>query len=225
MKKTTGNESVPARGRGIRENPAVRQQSIIDATMRCIARHSYSETTIDRICAEAKVSRGLINHHFQSKDELMAQTYKRLASDLLEVSRNATAKATTPAEKLDAIIRVSFAAPVFAPKNVKVWLGFWSVVHSDPVIRKAHKELYAGYRAALTKLFDQIGEARKIPLNSELAALTLTAVIDGFWLELARDPASFSADEALSGCMQVVNSFLAPPGADKKRSAQAHASA
>ena len=225
MKKTIGNEPVPTRGRGIRENPAVRQQSIIDATMRCIARYSYSETTIDRICSEAKVSRGLINHHFQSKDELMAQTYKRLAADLLDVSKAAAAKASTPADKLDAIIRVCFAAPVFAPKNVKVWLGFWSVAHSDPVIRKAHKELYASYRLALTRLFDQIGETQKTPIDSELAALTLTAVIDGFWLELARDPASFTADEALSGCMQVVNSFLSPAKADKKRGAPVHASA
>jgi len=217
VKKTPGSAPVQTRGRGIRETPAVRQQSIIDATMRCIARYSYSETTIDRICAEAKVSRGLINHHFQSKDELMAQTYKRLAADLLDVSRAAAANATGPEDKLDAIIRVCFAAPVFAPKNVKVWLGFWSVAHSDPVIRKAHKELYAGYRQALKKLFDQIAEVRGGTVDSDLAALTLTAVIDGFWLELARDPTSFTAEDALASCLRVVDTFLPPPKTARKR--------
>ncbi|WP_322088747.1 TetR family transcriptional regulator C-terminal domain-containing protein [Burkholderia sp. BCC1999] len=217
MKKTPGTAPVQARSRGIRETPAVRQQSIIDATMRCIARYSYSETTIDRICAEAKVSRGLINHHFQSKDELMAQTYKRLATDLLDVSRAAAANATGPEEKLDAIIKVCFAAPVFAPKNVKVWLGFWSVAHSDPVIRKAHKELYSGYRQALKKLFDQIAEVRGGTVDSDLAALTLTAVIDGFWLELARDPTSFTAEDALTSCLRVVDTFLPPTKTARKR--------
>lgn len=208
MPKTTRKEPVPTRGRGVRETPEVRQQSIIEATMRCIARYSYSDTTIDRICAEAKVSRGLINHHFQSKDELMVQTYKRLAADLQEVSRAAAANASGPEAKLDAIIRVCFASPVFAPKNVKVWLGFWSVVHSDPVIRKAHKELYAGYRQALKKLFDQIGEVRGVEVDSELAALTLTALIDGFWLELARDPSSFTAEDALRSCLGAVENFV-----------------
>jgi len=217
VKKTPGSAPVQTRGRGIRETPAVRQQSIIDATMRCIARYSYSETTIDRICAEAKVSRGLINHHFQSKDELMAQTYKRLAADLLDVSRAAAANATGPEDKLDAIIKVCFAAPVFAPKNVKVWLGFWSVAHSDPVIRKAHKELYSGYRQALKKLFDQIAEVRGGTVDSDLAALTLTAVIDGFWLELARDPTSFTAEDALASCLRVVDTFLPPPKTARKR--------
>lgn len=184
--------------------------------MRCIARFSYSDTTIDRICAEAKVSRGLINHHFQSKDELMAQTYKRLAADLQEVSRAAAADAVGPEAKLDAIIRVCFAAPVFAPKNVKVWLGFWSVAHSDPVIRKAHKELYSGYRRALKKLFDQIGEVRGVEIDSDLAALTLTSLIDGFWLELARDPTSFTAEDALRSCLDIVENFVTAKAVRKR---------
>lgn len=200
----------------MRETPEVRQQLIIEATMRCIARFSYSDTTIDRICAEAKVSRGLINHHFQSKDELMAQTYKRLATDLQEVSRAAAADAVGPEAKLDAIIRVCFAAPVFAPKNVKVWLGFWSVAHSDPVIRKAHKELYSGYRRALKKLFDQIGEVRSVEIDSDLAALTLTSLIDGFWLELARDPTSFTAEDALRSCLDIVDNFVTAKAVRKR---------
>ncbi len=195
-------------GRSARATPALRQRSIIDATMRCIARYSYSETTIERICAEAKVSRGLINHHFQSKHELMAQTYKCLAADLLAASRAAAANAASPLEKLETSIKICFAPPVFTTKNMKVWLGFWSVVHSDPVIRKAHKELYAGYRDALKRLFEQIGAARMLPVASDLAALTLTAVIDGFWLEQARDPSSFSAEAAQQGCLLVLASFL-----------------
>lgn len=216
MKATSPNETAAPRRRGVRETPAVRQQSIIDAAMRCIARYSYSDTTIDRICAEAKVSRGLINHHFQSKDELMAQTYKRLAEDLREISRDAIERANGPEEKLHAMIHVCFVAPMFTPKNVKVWLGFWSVAHSDPAIRKAHKEMYGNYRRKLEKLFDEIGKERGMSINSALAALTLTAVIDGFWLELARDPSSFKAADALDGCMLVVDSFV-PPVAGRKR--------
>ncbi|WP_256982160.1 TetR family transcriptional regulator C-terminal domain-containing protein [Caballeronia sordidicola] len=217
MRKTPKKELASAHGRGVRELPAVRQRSIIDATMRCIARYSFSETTIDRICAEAEVSRGLINHHFQSKDELMSRTYERLAADLLEVSRQAAANATGPEEKLNAIIKVCFAPPVFAPKNVKVWLGFWSVAHSDPVIHKAHKELYSSYRLALKKLFDQVGEIRDVHVDSELGALTLTAVIDGFWLELARDPTSFSAKDALRSCLLIVDSFIPRTKSGRKR--------
>lgn len=216
MKSTISNETAEPRRRGVRETPAVRQQSIIDAAMRCIARYSYSETTIDRICAEAKVSRGLINHHFQSKDELMAQTYKRLASDLRAISQAASEKANGPEEKLNATVRVCFIPPVFTPKSVKVWLGFWSVAHSDPVIRKTHKEMYGNYRKLLENLFDEISKLRGVPINSPLAALTLTAVMDGFWLELARDPTSFKPEDALEGCMLVIDSFV-PPTASRKR--------
>jgi TetR/AcrR family transcriptional regulator, transcriptional repressor of bet genes len=216
MKSTTTDKATRPRSRGTRETPAVRQQSIIDAAMRCIARYSYSETTIDRICAEANVSRGLINHHFQSKDELMAQTYKRLASDLRAISTAAADKADGPEEKLHATVRVCFEAPMFTPKNVKVWLGFWSVAYSDPVIRKTHKEMYLNYRKLLEGFFDEIASQRGITIDSALAALTLTAVIDGFWLELARDPTSFNADDALKGCLRVIDTFLAPLAARKR---------
>ncbi|SIO70254.1 transcriptional regulator, TetR family [Burkholderia sp. GAS332] len=208
MKGTIGKETAPARGIGAREIAARRQQSIIDATMRCIARYSYSETTVDRICAEANIARGLIHYHFGSKDALMARTYQRLAADLLNASREAAAKATSTEEKLAAIIKACFAAPVFKPSTVKVWLGFWSVAQSDPVIGNAHKALYSAHRDTLKKLFDQIVQVCGTPIDGELAAATLTAVIDGFWLERARDPSSFKSVNALCGCMQVMNAFL-----------------
>jgi 3-hydroxyacyl-CoA dehydrogenase len=67
------------------------------------------------------------------------------------------------------------------------------------------------------KLFDQIAEVRGGTVDSDLAALTLTAVIDGFWLELARDPTSFTAEDALASCLRVVDTFLPPPKTARKR--------
>ena len=41
--------------------------------------------TIDRICREAKVSRGLINHYFKSKDDLLVAAYEAMTDYLPEV--------------------------------------------------------------------------------------------------------------------------------------------
>ena len=62
----------------LRETPDVRRRQLIDAAMRSIAKYGYAGTTIETICDEAKVSRGLINHHFGSKEELIRQSYKAL---------------------------------------------------------------------------------------------------------------------------------------------------
>ena len=55
-----------------RESPEIRRQLLIEAAERCLAEHGIQGFTIDRICREAKVSRGLISHYFAGKDDLLA---------------------------------------------------------------------------------------------------------------------------------------------------------
>ncbi len=49
------------------------REVILDATMRCLARYGYAETSTTRITEEAGVSRGLLTHHFPSKERLMVE--------------------------------------------------------------------------------------------------------------------------------------------------------
>ena len=49
---------------------------MIEAAERCLAAHGIQGFTIDRICREANVSRGLISHYFAGKDELLAAVYR-----------------------------------------------------------------------------------------------------------------------------------------------------
>jgi len=51
-----------------RELPDVRRGMLIAAAMECLARDGIQGFTIDRTCKQAGVSRGLINHYFDSKD-------------------------------------------------------------------------------------------------------------------------------------------------------------
>lgn len=48
--------------------------TICEATVACLAEHGYSETSISRVVARAGVSKGALQHHFPSKEDLMAST-------------------------------------------------------------------------------------------------------------------------------------------------------
>lgn len=52
-----------------------RRAELIAAGLACMARGGIQEFTVDRICAEAGVSRGLITHHFGSMNGLLAAVY------------------------------------------------------------------------------------------------------------------------------------------------------
>ncbi|MEK9587754.1 MAG: TetR family transcriptional regulator, partial [Gammaproteobacteria bacterium] len=52
----------------------VRQEELIAATMRCIARVGLSATTLQMVTREAGLSLGIANLHFQSKENLLRAT-------------------------------------------------------------------------------------------------------------------------------------------------------
>ncbi len=51
------------------EIPAT-QRKLVEAAMRLILRHGFAATGVDRICAEAGVTKGAFFHYFKSKEEI-----------------------------------------------------------------------------------------------------------------------------------------------------------
>jgi TetR/AcrR family transcriptional regulator len=58
------------------------RQAIIDAAIRQFARSGIAATTLDDIAAEAGVTRGALNWHFHSKDDLLAAIIKQCSPHL-----------------------------------------------------------------------------------------------------------------------------------------------
>jgi len=53
-------------------------EKICLATIRCLAELGYAETSIQRVIDRAEVSKGALQHHFPSKQDLMAATAERI---------------------------------------------------------------------------------------------------------------------------------------------------
>jgi AcrR family transcriptional regulator len=103
-----------------------RREMLVDATLRCLADASVDRLSVRAIAAEAGVSVGLMNHHYASKDALVADAYQRAAADLLAGLREAVEAAPDdPRSRLDAFFTQSFSARVLDPKLLKVWTSFW----------------------------------------------------------------------------------------------------
>ena len=75
------------------------------------------------------------------------------------------------------------------------WIAFWSLVKSDPAIAAVHADVYRGTRAQLEAL---LGDAAPHLSRAQrrIAAISLTALVDGLWLELCLDRSTFSPEEA-----------------------------
>ncbi len=64
------------------------RKKICDAVIRCLDRHGYADTSINRIQELAGVSRGALTHHFPSKQALVAETANRLLRRALRALDN-----------------------------------------------------------------------------------------------------------------------------------------
>src|SRR4051812_25951118 len=47
------------------------RETILEATLDCLAEHGYANTTHNLICQKAKVSRGAMLHHYPTSQDLM----------------------------------------------------------------------------------------------------------------------------------------------------------
>ncbi len=192
-----------------RATPAVRREALVDATLRCLKQFGHEGVSVRRISAAAGVSIGLINHHFPSKSGLIAETYETLALSLLDsIRRQAENKAFSPRDRLSNFFRASFAPEILDPQLFNVWLVFWSMVAHSAEIRHVHFSTYGKYRSVLESLLGQlVNSGAAPPFKLRPAAIALSALLDGFWVELSLSPTVFKPREAIAVCEDWVNAL------------------
>ncbi len=175
-------------------DPDRRAADLIAACAHVLATAGARGATVRAICDRAGVSPGLLRHYFSGLGALIAATYVHVAQGVTRALADAMeAAGTDPQARLIAYVTASFRPPIAAPELLATWAAFWSLVRSDPAIASLHTEVYAGYRDALQKLLMAAGVS---PADAPQAAVAITALVDGLWLELSMETSAFTADDA-----------------------------
>ncbi|WP_242138304.1 MULTISPECIES: TetR family transcriptional regulator C-terminal domain-containing protein [unclassified Sphingomonas] len=177
----------------LRAEPDARRQSLVAATARVLARDGATGASVRAIALEAGVSPGLVGHYFAGIDALVAETYAATGQQVRAALAEAVAAAgANPRKRVEAYVTASFAAPIADRALFATWIAFWSL-SSKPAIRMQHDAIYQGYRDTLVALLAACGMAAA---ERRLAAIAITALVDGLWLELCLSPGSFTPAEA-----------------------------
>ena len=85
-----------------------KKEQLIEIATRLFSERGYENTPLSMVCEKANVSKGLISHHFKSKDGLLREIFKRTTDLIVEMNHidqdNLTAK-----EKLLQVLESFFA--------------------------------------------------------------------------------------------------------------------
>jgi TetR/AcrR family transcriptional regulator, transcriptional repressor of bet genes len=197
-----------------RQLPQQRRRALVDATIECLKRYGHGGLSIRTISAQAGVSVGLINHHFPNKNQLIAAAYRHFNSELVGGLEAAVAGAApAPRARLRAFLEASFCPPNLDQDALAVWVVFWGLYRHSRLIQRVQRETYRGYvRLLRGMLADILRPTRPRPLDLRLAAIGLTALLDGLWLEWCLEPGAFRPTEAVALCEAWVDSLCRRAG-------------
>jgi TetR/AcrR family transcriptional regulator, transcriptional repressor of bet genes len=190
------------RAKYIRLTSEERRTALIQAALICIARGGIQEFTVDKVSAEAGISRGLIAHHFGSINGLLAAVYARAyAASLPDLAGTAGAVARI-ALLIDTYVDPRF----FNRETLNVWLALWGQISVNAELGAEHRRQYAAYLDGVTTAIAALAKERGRTVDSKAVAKALICLADGLGVQHCLDPDVMPASEARALCL----AFLAP---------------
>lgn len=165
--------------------PERRRGQILEAARACFRERGFRQTTIEEICAEARISPGALYRYFDTKADIVAA-----------IALDARAEAETALDRLggaEALIEGlaelarAFLEAFDGEKDAALLSDIWAEAARDPILAKALAERDKIARARIAAAIDKARGAGGIypALSSEEAAESLLAALEGFALRRA----------------------------------------
>lgn len=177
-----------------------RRARLIEASIECLAKDGIQGFTVDNICREAGTSRGLISHHFGSKDALLAAVYSTIYDRVLANLAELDIDGLSLAGLVDTVLSDSF----LNSKYLNVWLALWAEIAVNRELKAEHRKHYALYRESIARAISNIAKARGAKVDSYEIATAFISLMDGLWLEQCLDPTLVSSNRAKQLCLVVL---------------------
>lgn len=189
--------TVKPRASYVRLTPDSRRAALIEAALRCISEGGIAAFTVDRVCAKAGVSRGLVTHHFGTMNALLTAVYGHLHTSSLPNP----ADLDREKPQILALLDHFFAPAAFNRQALNTWLTFWAEIPNHPALRDNHRTQYPALREMVTTALLQ--SAPELPGPEDLAT-TLICLIDGLSLQHCIDPDSMPVAFARQTCIDLL---------------------
>ena len=187
----------------------VRRQQLIAATMRVLSRKGYSQTTLSDVAAEAGVSHGLVNFHFESKEKLLSETLLFMAEEYRQNWRAALAAAgDRPADRLAAMLAADFNDTICTQESIACWCAFWGEVQSRPIYQQECSSNDNIYIAELESICANIIADGGYPLDPARTARALRFTSEGLWNDMLSMKEPYTRDEALKTLFALATVFF-----------------
>ncbi|MCM3541112.1 TetR/AcrR family transcriptional regulator [Priestia endophytica] len=169
-----------------------RRAQIVEYAIETIAEMGYAQASLGQIAKRAKISKGVISYHFSNKEELLEQVVTEYYIACESFIRPQIESQTSPKDMLQTYIESNLK---FIDRNRKHVFAVIEIVsnvrtddgkirfaeeHDETIFLPIENILHFGMQEGIFREFSA--------LSARVMALTTRHAIDGFSLELMRNP-------------------------------------
>lgn len=171
--------------RGRKASKETRRQQLIEATIDSLAKRGYSDTTLADVADGAGLSRGIVNFHFESKENLLVATLQFMSEEYGDHWNSALDKAgPSVAARLWAIVQADFDRKICTKRKLAAWCAFWGEAKSRPTYQALCGARDVKYQETVIALCADLKAEGDYDYEPEPMALSLCAMLEGLWLRL-----------------------------------------
>lgn len=167
----------------------LRQQRLVDAAWRCLARQSFAELRVEDICREAGLSKGSFYGYFHAKRDLL---FALVDDDftVLAVAAGGAGQSGGP-ERIRAFAQAVLHGAEDRSR-MQLRADIWAAAVQDPELEARLRQGIAVRRAIVSGWIEEAvasGDIAEVPANA--LASVLLALADGLSLHHRVDPDAF----------------------------------
>ncbi|MFA7327243.1 MAG: TetR/AcrR family transcriptional regulator [Candidatus Kapaibacterium sp.] len=154
-----------------------KKEHIIETATKLFSENGFDKTSLSSICEKADVSKGLIFHHFKSKDNLLREIFIR-TTKMIEEINNVDFENSTPSENLELVLNSYFNQLEADKLDFQLNLNIMIQPTTREILGDLIKVRTSLVLKSVRKIFDEIDIE-----NSEVMSYILIAELDGIALD------------------------------------------
>jgi TetR/AcrR family transcriptional repressor of bet genes len=189
--------------RGTREG---RRSDLVEAAITVIARNGLAGTTLAKVAAEAGLTAGIVNHHFDTKDALLVEALRTLSDEFGQGLDSVLATAGDDAiAGLVAIIDHNFDPAVSSAAHVAVWFAFQAEAHWRAAYTDICGDRDAFYMDAIRRRLAKLGAGAA---DADVLARAFAGLLDRYWQDILFLDARFDRAAARAACRRFLAAIV-----------------
>jgi AcrR family transcriptional regulator len=195
-------------GKTHEERRAERRERLLDAGLELFGTQGYAQTTIEQICAAARLNPRYFYAEFETREALLGAVYER---HVLAVADGV--RAAIEAAPLDPRVRLEVGLLAFLDGSLAderaARINYFEVVGVSPALERLRRRILGEYADMIAAQLRELAAGTKLDaLDARLAAVALAGATDGLIIDWLSGERRYEREAIVTTLLEIFGAAL-----------------